>query len=508
MKIVLTGRDLGLEQLALIAEEKAAVEIAPEAIERLKASRKLVYDLVESDVPVYGFNTGVGWNKDRHIAADFFKEYNENLIHSHSLGVKPEASEAEVRAAMAVRLNCLLNGNTGIEPSIALRYADFLNLEIHPVIPERGSVGVGDITTLSHVGLAMIGEGEVNYQGRRMSAAEAHKLAGIEPVTLGPKDGLAIVSSNAFAMGQGGLVLHDLCRMADLADLVYAVSLTGYNGNTSPLDPRVHELKGLEGQKHSAALASSFLEDSYIYAPDPAKPVQDPLSYRSGVYLNGTLRDALSFVNGYARIQMNTSDDNPCLLLEDRAMISCSNFEASTVTVGFEMLAIALSHVSKMSCQRIIRIVNPELTGLPRFLTPDEGLVHAFGTAQKVFTSLDTEIRHLSNPSSADFMPLAGSIEDHANNFTHVVQRVRKIADNLKYIFSLELMHACQAITLRLQREPELRLSRPVRGAYDHYRQFIPWYDRDRPISPDIEKGYQLLKNGSILAAALEYLAR
>lgn len=506
MKIVLTGKNLGLEELALIALEKADVEIAPEAGRRLEEARRLIYDLVDSDVPVYGFNTGVGWNKDRHIASEFFKQYNENLIHSHTLGVKPEADEAEVRAAMAVRLNCLLTGHTGLSPAIAQRYADFLNLRLHPVVPERGSVGVGDITTLSHIGLAMIGEGEVIFQGRRMSSQEAHQLAGLTPVTLGPKDGLAIVSSNALAMGQGALALYDLTQMVDLADLIYAVSLTGFNGNTSPLDPKVHELKGLEGQKQSAALARKFLENSYIYDHDPHKPVQDPLSYRSGVYIHGSWRDALAYVEKYAQVQMNTSDDNPCLLLDERRLISCSNFEATTVTVGFEMLAITLSHISKMSCQRTIRLANPELTGLPRFLTPNEGLVHAFGTAQKVFTSLDTEIRHLANPSSPDFMPLAGSIEDHANNFTHVVQRVRTIADNLKYILGLEMMHAAQAITLRLQIRPDLRLSPAVRAAYDHFRLFVPWYDQDRPLSPDVEASYQLIKNGSLLSAAREHI--
>ena len=182
MKVILNGSDLDLPRLAAIAEGGAEVEISPDGAERLRASRQLVYDLAESDVPVYGFNTGVGWNKDRHIAADFFKQYNENLIHSHTLGMGKEASEAEVRAAMAIRLNCLLRGNTGIQPEIAHRYAEFLNLALHPVIPERGSVGESDIAVLSHIGLAMIGEGDVHYKGRRMTSAEAHKLAGLQTI--------------------------------------------------------------------------------------------------------------------------------------------------------------------------------------------------------------------------------------------------------------------------------------------------------------------------------------
>jgi histidine ammonia-lyase len=403
---------------------------------------------------------------------------------------------------MAIRLNCLLRGNTGIQPEIACRYADFLNLGLHPVVPERGSVGEGDIAVLSHIGLAMMGEGEVNYKGRRMASSEAHKLAGLETIVLGPKDGLAILSTNAFGMAQGALVLADLWELADQADLIYALSLEGLNGNTSPLDAKVHEARGLPGQIASAALVSKFLKGSFIYDPDPEKPVQDPLCFRGGAYVHGTLRDALEYVTKYALIQMNSSDDNPCLLLDERRIISCSNFEVTTVATGFEMLAVVLSHVSRMSCYRMIKMANPALTKLPRFLTPDAARVHAFGTIQKSFSLLDTEIRHLSNPSTVDYMAVAGEIEDHANNLPHVAQRVRRIVDNLKYILGMEAMHAAQAITLRRQKSPGLALGETTEAGYDEFRKEVPWYDKDRSISPDIEKAYQVVKSGRMLKAA------
>lgn len=500
-KVVLNGTELDLEKVSAIARG-AGVEISPDGEARLEASRKLVYELVDNDVPVYGFNTGVGWNKDRRVASDFFKKYNENVIHSHSLGMGEEASEAEVRAVMAIRLNCLLRGNTGIQPAIARRYAEFLNLRLHPVIPERGSVGEGDVAILSHVGLAMIGEGDVNYQGRRMSSAEAHALAGLETVVLGPKDALAIVSSNAFGMGQGALVLDDLWNLTDQADLIYALSLEALNGNTSPLDAKVHEARGLPGQAASAALVRQFLGNSYIYDPDPEKPVQDPLSFRGGAYVHGSLRDALEYVTKYSLVQMNSSDDNPCLLLDDRRIISCSNFEITTVACGFEMLAIVLSHVSRMSCYRTIKLSNPELTKLPRFLTPDEKHVHAFGTLQKTCTLLDTEIRHLSNPSSVDYMALSGEIEDHAGNLPHAAQRLRRIADNLKYVLGIEMMHAAQAITLRKQKNPNLRLGRATEAAYEEYRRAVPWYDKDRNLSVDIEASYKTVRDRRMFDAA------
>lgn len=503
MSIVLTGNDLTLDQLYAIAKKNEAVEIFPDAAAGLEKSRTLVFDLVESDVPVYGFNTGVGWNKDKHIAADFFKEYNENVVHSHTLGVGPEASMADVRSAMAIRLNCLLRGHSGIQPAIARRFADFLNLGITPVVPERGSVGESDIAVLSHIGLAMIGEGDVDFKGARLSSREAHSKAGIKPVTLGPKDALAVVNSNAFGMAQGALVLHDLLSLVNQADLIYAVSLEGLNGNTSPLDPKVHEARRLPGQTKSAALVRRILKGSYIYAPDPQKAVQDPLSFRGGVYVHGSLRDALDYVLGYAEIQMNSSDDNPCLLLGEKKIISCSNFETTTLATGFEMLTVLLSHVSKMSCQRMIKLVNPAFTELPRFLTPDKEKVHAFGTIQKTFSLLDTEIRHLSNPSTADFMVLAGDIEDHANNLPHIAQRLRKGVENLKYIMGMEMMHAAQAVSLRKRAQSDLPLGQGSGEAYAEFRKSIPWYGKDRALSPDIETAFKLIDEGVLLRAAL-----
>jgi histidine ammonia-lyase len=501
LKIVLNGCDLDLESLRSIAEG-AEVEISADGEARLEDSRRLVYELVDADIPVYGFNTGVGWNKDEHIASSFFKDYNENVIHSHSLGIREEASEAEVRAAMAIRLNCLLLGNTGIQPEIAHRYRDFLNLKLHPVIPERGSVGEGDITVLSHIGLAMIGEGDVIYRGERMSSLEAHKLAGLEPVNLGPKDALAIISSNAFGMAQGSLVLADLNDLVNQADLIYAVSLEGLNGNTSPLDPRVHEARRLPGQAASASLVRRFIEGSYIYDPDPEKPVQDPLCFRGGAYVHGTLRDALEYAGKYAKIQMNSSDDNPCLLLDERRIISCSNFECTTIATALEMIGVVLSHVSRMSCYRMLKLCNPAVTRLTKFLTPDDGRVHTFGALQKSYTLLDTEIRHLSNPSTVDYLAVAGEIEDHANNLPHIAQRIRRMTDNLKYILGMEMMHAAQGITLRRQKNPRLRLGRATEAAYNEYRRIVPWYDRDRNLSADIESSYKVVRGGLMLNVA------
>jgi len=492
--VSLNGKDMTIEQVARIARDEARVEITPEAMNTLKASRQLVFDLVDSNVPVYGFNTGVGWNKDKRVFKEFFQEYNRNLIYSHCLGVDPPASEEETRAIMVARLNTLLTGATGIQPEIAVMYQDMLNAGVHPVIPERGSVGEADIACLSHIGLAMLGEGEVYYKGKRILAAEALEKAGLKPVILGPKDGLAIVSSNALAAGEGALVLKDIRDLLDISDIIYALSLEGLNGNVSPLDMRTHNLRPYPGQAYSARKITEYLEESYIWEPDWKKPVQDPLSFRGSAHVHGAVRDSLSYVEELLTIQLNSSDDNPCIIMEDKKIISCSNFEVTNWSLGFEMLGMALSQLSKVACHRIIKLGNPAFTKLSRFLSPADNVL-AFATIQKTFTALDTEIRHLSNPAISDFFALAGDMEDHANNAPYIVQKTRKIVDDLFYILGIEAMHAAQAIDLR----SDIRMGKGTRAAYASLREKLPFYDRDRNLSEDIRKAYDVLKSGKLL---------
>lgn len=492
--VKLNGKTLTIGQIVKVARERARVEIEPEAMEVIKASRQLVFDLVDSNVPVYGFNTGVGWNKDKRVFKEFFQEYNRNLIYSHCLGVGPFASEEEVRAIMLARLNTLLVGATGIQPEIAVMYMDMLNAGVHPVLPERGSVGEADITCLSHIGLAMLGEGEICYEGKKLPAADALKKAGLEPVILGPKDGLAIVSSNALAAGEGALVLSDAGDLLDISDIIYALSLEALNGNVSPLDPKTHQLRPYPGQAYSAGRITEYLKGSYLWEPDWKKPVQDPLSFRGSAHVHGAVRDALSYVEELLSIQLNSSDDNPCIVMDEGRIVSCSNFEVTNWALGFEMLGLGLSQLSKVVCHRIIKLGNPSFTRLSRFLSPADNVL-GFATIQKTFTALDTEIRHLSNPAVSDFFSLAGDIEDHANNTPYIVQKTRKILDNLLYILGIEAIHAAQAIDLR----SDIHMGKGTKAAYQAIRETIPFYEKDRNLSVDIKMAYELLRSGKLL---------
>ncbi|OPH57809.1 phenylalanine ammonia-lyase [Paenibacillus ferrarius] len=500
--ILLTGNDLSIEDVYAVAEERAKVTIAEEAWELLHRSRQFILEISASDQPVYGFNRGVGLNKDRHIEAEAFEAYNRNLLYSHSAGIPPYASDAQVRAVLLVRLNSLLVGRTGVDPTIARQYADFLNCGIHPLLPLRGSVGAGDITLLAHIGLAFIGEGNVSYEGSNLSAAEAMARNGLLPVQLGPKDGLAIVSSNAVAAGTGALVLHACKELLELADLVYALSLEGLQGHVSPLDASVQRYRPYVGQALSAERVRTLLTGSGLWDHASAS-LQDPLSFRSASPIHGAALDSLRYVQAALQTHVNASDDNPCVLEEERRIVSCANFEPLTWVLGLEMLGIALSHVSKSSCYRTIKLGTPQFTGLSRFLAPNDQTL-AFSTIQKTYTSLDAEIRHLSTPSSADYYSLAGDMEDHASNAPYVVNKLEQIIERLQYILAIEAIHAAQAIDLR----SGIQLGIGTHAAYEELRTVVPFLDKDRSLSVDIQAALAKVKNGSLVKCARSAISK
>lgn len=494
-KLILNGKNLNFENIFDVVYKNRIVDIEQDAIERAKKSRQILFDLAAKGEGVYGLNRGVGWNKDKEFAQDFFEDYNRNLLNSHSLGIEPYNSEEEVRAMMLIRLNKALVGSTGISVEILEMYKEFLNRGIHPRVPRRGSIGEGDITTLSHIGLSFIGEGEVYYKGNIMPSIEVLGLEGIKPAKLGPKDGLSIVSSNAQGEAMTYILIKEIEQLISISNLIYCLSLEGLNGVLESLDKKVNELRGLKGQIKSAEQCRVFLEGSYLNKPDKDRALQDPLSFRCGFAISGTVMDALDFVKDHLQIQVNATDDNPCIICdEDRTSVS-ANFETTTLAIGVEMLSTALSHLSKSSCYRIIKLGDPAFTKLSRFLTPCDVRTIAYGTIQKTFTYLDTENRMFANPSSMDFYSLAGTIEDHASNLPLVVDKVYKIVDNIRYIIAIEAMHAVQAIDLR--NNP--KLGKYTQIAYEQIRKVIPFLDKDRNLSKDIKKVYDLVKSNGLI---------
>lgn len=495
--IILNGNDLGIDDVYKVAFKKAKVDISEDAKIKIEKARALIFKLANEGYPVYGLNRGVGWNKDKYVFSEYFQKYNENLINAHCVAVGPEAEIEEVRAMLLVRLNTALCGSVGMDPKIINLYKDFLNNDIIPVIPRRGSVGEADIATLSHIGLAMIGKGEVFYKGERMSALEAISKAGLQRAVLGPKDGLGIVSSNAHATGLAALMVKEVEDIIKVSNIAYCLGMEGLNGNIESLGESVNAARKFNGQIECAAQCREFLVGSYLHKPHKGRALQDSLAYRGAFAINGAVLDALNYVKNNLLTQLNSTDDNPCILVDEERISVSTNFEPITWVIGIEMLNIALNHLSKTACHRTIKLADPSFTKLSRFLTPSEGNVIAYGTIQKCFTSLDTENRMLANPSSMDYFSVAGNIEDHANNSPLVVDKLIKIVDNLRYIIGIELMHAVQAIDLRGEKE----LGEYTKKAYNLIREEIPFLDEDRCLSVDIKKAYKLIKSGKLFDA-------
>ncbi|WP_369283835.1 histidine ammonia-lyase [Oscillibacter sp. GMB15532] len=493
--LILTGSNLTLEELYEVAYQGRGVEIAPEAYDRLKKGRQLMQDLSRQGKPIYGLNRGVGWNKDQNIDEDFFETQNRMILRSHSLGVPPYNTDVEVRAMMAIRLNNMLIGASCASDELANIYRDFLNHGITPRIPRRGAVGEADITTISHMGLAFLGDGDVSYKGQIIKAWQAMEREGVPPCRMQLKDAHTIILSNCQGEGMAAVMVHEVENLVKMSDLIFCLDYEGLNGNIESLREDVNALRGLPGQIECAARCRKYLEGSYLHEAHPDRALQDPLSFRGGFTITGTVVDALNFVKKILHIQINSPSDNPCIVPAQSGLYVNSNFETTSLAVGVEMLSIALGHLSRTINYRMIKMSCPEFTHLTRFLAPRDGSAHGYDEIQNTYSSIDAENRSLINPSSVDFYPMQGGIEDHASNLPLSVSKGLQIVDNLKYLVGMEALYAAQAVDLR----GDIRLGKYTQIAYDTIRETVPELVDNRSIFEDIRLSYELICSETLL---------
>jgi histidine ammonia-lyase len=522
--VLLDGKSLTIPQVIQVAALRTPVIIAPSAMERVAQSFQLLLAAAEQGIPVYGLNFGVGQNKDKRIfsgpldaeQSKASTRFNASNLRATSAGAGPAAPEITVRAAMLIRLNTMLVGHTGAQPRVAELYREFLNYRIHPVLPTRASVGEADITILAHIGLAMMGEGEVVYAGRRMPAAQALAEAQIEPLQPFGKDSLAIMSSNAYVAAAAVLVLHDAEALLPLSLRVFALSLEALTGNVSPFLDAVYSIRPYATQGKVAAAIRQELEGSFLWSQNDKRALQDPLSYRTASHVLAVAVDTLTTLRERLLVQINSSDDNPAVIPDIRpeagataqvrayyverdglygAVIPTANFEPLPWVVPLEASSIALSHVSRAAAARITRLGAPEFTKLRRFLAPDDDTL-AYSAIQKAFAALDAEIQGLSGPVSTIPQPLAGDIEDTATNSGDATSRLGRIVEDLYGIVAIELMHAAQAIDLRARDDAShsLMLGRGSGTLFKDFRGVVPFLDRDRPLTPDIAAATRFLR--------------
>jgi histidine ammonia-lyase len=499
MRVEIDGDGLTLEQVEQVAHSVGAeVALAAGVEERILRSRAIVEDAIRRGAVVYGVTTGFGRLAETVIPLDRIEELQINLIRSHACGTGPALPREEVRAITLLRANVLAKGFSGVRPVVVERLLDLLNCGVHPVIPEQGSVGAsGDLAPLSHLALVLVGEGEAEIDGQVVPGAEALRRAGLEPLRLQAKEGLALNNGTQVMTGIGALRLTAADRAVETADVAGAMSLEALRGTPDAFHPAIMRARPHAGQAASAERLRALLADSEIREShrfgDPR--VQDAYSLRCMPQVHGAARNAFAYVRQVLETEANSATDNPLIFPDEDGglVISGGNFHGQPIAQVLDLMAIALADLASVSERRIERLVNPDLSGdLPPFLTDDPGVSSGFMIAQITAAALVNECKVLATPASVDSVPTGAGKEDHVSMGMASALKLRRVLANVQTVLGLELMIAAQG----LEHRKPLRPGRGVERAYQMLRDAIPPLDRDRVLAPDIAAAATLVRAG------------
>ena len=498
----LDGCSLSLNQIASVAVNGHSVAIAREAYPRMEASRAVVEGVVARGETAYGINTGFGKLSDVRIGPDQLETLQRNLVRSHACGIGEPLPEDEVRAMLLLRANVLAKGLSGVRPVVAETQVAMLNRRIHPVIPARGSVGAsGDLAPLAHLALALIGEGDVFFAGKRVSAAAAFERAGLKPLTLAAKEGLALLNGTQAMAGVGGLAIERALRVVELFDLAGAMSLEALMGTPAAFDARIHEARPHAGQVAAAAHLRELLADSEIREShrhgDPR--VQDAYCLRCMPQVHGAARGALMHVREVIEVETGSATDNPLIFADKDGIesggefISGGNFHGAPLALALDYAAIAVTDLMSISERRIDRLINPDINeGLPAFLSPDAGLSSGLMIVHVAAAALLNEAKVLSHPSSVDSVPTSGGKEDHVSMGMTGALKLRQVVSNAEHVLAMELICAAQGLDCRLP----LRPARRVESAAAAVRETVAQLREDRVLSGEIAQLAQKIRDG------------
>ena len=471
---------------------------------RVVAARTTVDRLGQAETAIYGLNSALGANTGKPIPPDARADYQERAVRARAVGVGPRCATDVVRAMQFARAAGMAVGGSGVAPTVLDMLLTMLNAGVHPVVPSRGSIGVADLAPLSHLVLPLIGQGEAEFQGRVLPGAEALARAGLTPVALTGKDGLALISANAACVGHGALVLHDCATALDTLNIAAALSFEAFRANLSPLDPRVQAARPARGQNAIAARLGALLAGSSLWQPGAARRVQDPLSLRCVSQVHGAALAALCLARDDVELELNCAADSPLVLPDTQEMLSNGNFHIPALAIAYDALGLALTQVAMLCVQRCQRLYSPAFSGLPLQLTTRGPEHSGFATIQKTLAALYNEIRHLANPASLDCVPVSEAVEDHAPMAPYVIAKTAAMAPLLRHLAAIELLSAAQAADLRGL--PPADLGRGTRAAYHAVRARVRKLDEDRPLGPDVEAIDALLATDGI--GAIDLLAR
>lgn len=497
-EIRIDGNNLGIEDVVQVARENIFVALTEESVEKIHRSRKIVDDFVNEEKVVYGITTGFGKFSDVMISKDEAKQLQKNLIMSHACGVGEPLPEETSRAAMLLRANALAKGFSGVRLETIQTLLDMLNKGVHPVIPEKGSLGAsGDLAPLSHMVLVMMGMGEAFYQGKRMSGQEAMEKAGIVPVELTSKEGLGLINGTQIMTAVGTLCFYDAMMLMKTADIAGAMTLEALRGITDAFDVRIHQVRPHAGQLQSAANVMKLTEESQRTTRQGEIRVQDAYTLRCIPQVHGASRDALEHLRGKLEIEINSVTDNPIIFADEKEAISGGNFHGQPMALAFDYLGIAIAELANISERRIERLVNPQLSELPGFLTRNGGLNSGLMIAQYSAAALVSENKVLAHPASVDSIPSSANQEDHVSMGTIGARKAQSILSNAQSVIGIELMAAAQAIDLDKEGNP----GRGTHVAYETLRQHLATLEEDRVLYDDIQLCTSMVASGQIAKA-------
>ncbi len=509
--IELTGENVTIEQVCLVARsvasgKKVFVKLAESARAKMQESRAYIDKRIGSGEVMYGINTGFGAFSSVRINDSQLEELQKNLIRSHSMGVGDSFTPEQTRAIMFLRANALARGHSGIRPFVVEKILEFLNADVIPVIPQQGSVGAsGDLAPLSHLALAIIGEGQVwsnvavSNASVAVSVKDVLKEKQIEPLTLKAKEGLSMINGCQVMTAVGMLAAADAKRLLGLTDVSGAMTLEAMRGTRTAFDPLISATRPHPGEAKTARNMNKILGKTSPIAESHAGcgKVQDAYSLRCIPAVHGAAKDALGYIWRTLEIEANSSTDNPLVFAQVNKVLSCGNFHGEPVAFAMDFAAIAISALVNMSECRIQKLVNPAMSDLPAFLAPDGGLNSGHMIVQVAAASLVSENKILAHPASVDSIPTSADKEDHVSMGTIAARKFNQILQNAENIVAMEFLSAAQALDLLRPLTP----AGAVLAVHQKIREKVPFADKDRVFSADVAVIRQMIKEGSLTSA-------
>ena len=497
MAILIEHGHLTIEEVVKVARNFEKIELTENAIAAVNKARDYVEEKLSKGEIIYGLTTGFGKFSDTFIPLEDTAALQRNLIISHSCGMGDPYPTEVVRGAMLLRINALARGNSGVRLSTLMTMVNMLNKNVHPVIPQKGSLGAsGDLAPLSHIILVMLGEGEAEYEGVRMSGKEAMEKAGIPTIELSAKEGLALINGTQIMTSMAALLCYDARNLAKTADIAVCMTGEALNAITKAYDPKVHEVRGHQGQMDAAANMFKILSDSQNAGKIQPGKVQDAYSLRCAPQVHGASRDAIEYVYAAVTREINAVTDNPLVFSDDDDVISAGNFHGQPMALAMDFLAIAMAEYANISERRTERLVNPQLSaGLPAFLTADGGLNSGFMIVQYSAASMVSESKVYCHPASVDSIPSSANQEDHVSMGTTAARKARMVLDNSQKVLAIELFCATQGIYFR----GEDKLGTAGKAVYEHVRKSVQPVKEDRVMYTEMAKFDAMVKNNEIV---------